>query len=384
MTDESKKQSTDSEVHMFIVRAAIVSLLLLTGCTTQGSKNVSQDRFNYTEAISESSTRQMLTNLVRLRYLRFPTFLSVTSVITNYTYRGDVNVLGQTDTGGTALAGAGSFVGAGANLGYSERPTITYTPLSGEGFTQRMVRPIPMEAISSLGQSGWPVDLLLLTTVSRINKVENLSFAPVPPPAEIDRKRQVRDNLKKYQDFKRVVQLFLIMFDAEIVEVQFHTEKSKLLELVISKKVPPEYQALEAEFRTKLGLDPMRNKFTITSRATELQSNEISIQTRSLLATMLFLSKGVDVPSADLTKGHVFPVSIDRANPQNPIVPMHVRTSRTLPEEAFVAIQYRGHWFYVDESDLQSKRMFTLLMFLFELQAPAGGGAAPLITLPTG
>ena len=50
----------------------------------------------------------------------------------------------------------------------------------------------------------------------------------------------------------------------------------------------------------------------------------------------------------------------------------------------FVAIQYRGHWFYVDESDLQSKRMFTLLMFLFELQAPAGGGAAPLITLPTG
>ena len=76
-----------------------------------------------------------------------------------------------------------------------------------------------MEAISSLGQSGWPVDLLLLTTVSRINKVENLSFAPVPPPAEIDRKRQVRDNLKKYQVFKRVVQLFLIMFDAEIVEV---------------------------------------------------------------------------------------------------------------------------------------------------------------------
>ena len=384
MADESKRQPTDCEAHMVIVRAFIISLLLLTGCTTQGPKNVTEDRFDYTEAISESSTRQMLTNLVRLRYLRFPTFLSVTSVITNYTYRSDVNVLGQADVGGSAPAGAGSFVGAGANLSYSERPTITYTPLSGEGFTQRMVRPIPMEAISSLGQSGWPVDLLLLTTVSRINKVENLSFAPVPPPGEIDRKRQVRDNLKKYQDFKRVVQLFLIMFDAKIVEVRHPTETSKSLELVIVKKVPSEYQALEAEFRAKLGLDPMRHRFTITSRATELQSNEISIQTRSLLATMLFLSKGVDVPSVDLTKGHVFPVSIDRSNPQKPLVPMHVRTSRTPPEEAFVAIQYRGHWFYVDESDLQSKRMFTLLMFLFELQAPAGGGAAPLITLPTG
>ncbi len=164
MTDESKRQLTDREVHMFIVRATIVSLLLLTGRTTQGPKNVSEDRFNYTEAISESSTRQMLTNLVRLRYLRFPTFLSVTSVITNYTYRGDVNVLGQADVGGSAPAGAGSFVGAGANLSYSERPTITYSPLSGEGFTQRMVRPIPIEAISFLGQSGWPVDLLFLTT----------------------------------------------------------------------------------------------------------------------------------------------------------------------------------------------------------------------------
>ena len=41
MTDESKKKSTDSEVNMFIVRVAIISLLLLTGCTTQGPKNVS-------------------------------------------------------------------------------------------------------------------------------------------------------------------------------------------------------------------------------------------------------------------------------------------------------------------------------------------------------
>ncbi len=85
MTNQGKRQPTDCEVHMFIVRAAIISLLLLTGCTTQGPMNVTEDRFDYTEAISESSTRQMLTNLVRLRYLRFPTFLSVTSVITNYT-----------------------------------------------------------------------------------------------------------------------------------------------------------------------------------------------------------------------------------------------------------------------------------------------------------
>jgi hypothetical protein len=369
---------------MFIVHAAIISLLLLTGCTAQGPKNVTEDRFNYTEAISESSTRQMLTNLVRLRYLRFPTFLSVTSVITNYTYKGNVGVQAQAGLDGTTVEGAGSLIGGSANLGYSERPTITYTPLSGEAFTRRMVSPIPVEAISSLGQSGWPVDLLLLTTISRINKVENLSFSPVPAPGEIERKQQIRDNLESYQVFKRVVQILLIMFDAGIAEVQSDSENSNNLELVIAKNIPPQHQPLEVELRTKLGLDPTRTKFRVTSRTTNLRPDEISIQTRSLLATMLFLSKGVDVPSVDLTEGHVYPVSTESANPQESIVPLHVRTSQTPPENAFVAAQHRGNWFYVDSSDRQSKRMFTLLMFLFELQAPAGGGAAPLITLPTG
>jgi len=384
MRNEKKRQSTDCKAHMFIVRTAIISLLLLTGCTGQGPKNVTEDRFNYTEAILESSTRQMLTNLVRLRYLRFPTFLSVSSVITNYTYRGKVGVQAQGGLAATPVEGAGSLIGGSANLTYSERPTITYTPLSGEAFTRRMVRPIPVQAISSLGQSGWPVDLLLLTTINRVNKVENLSFSPVPAPGEIERKRQIRDNLESYEEFKRVVQILLIMFDAGIAEVQSDPENSNDLEFVFAKNIPPQHQPLEVELRTKLGLDPMKTRFRITSRTTGLRSDEISIQTRSLLATMLFLSKGVDVPIVDLTERHVYPVSTESANPQESIVPLHVRTSQTPPEQAFVAAQHGGSWFYVDNSDTQSKRMFTLLMFLFELQAPAGGGAAPLLTLPTG
>ena len=384
MNNEKKRPSTGCTAHMFIVHAAIISLLLLTGCTAQGPKNVTEDQFNYTEAIAESSTRQMLTNLVRLRYLRFPTFLSVSSVITNYTYKGDVGVQAQSGLNATPVEGAGSLIAGSANLAYSERPTITYTPLSGEAFTRRMVTPIPVEAISSLGQSGWPVDLLLLTTINRINKVENLSFSPVPAPGEIERKRQIRDNLESYQVFKRVVQILLIMFDEGIAEVQRDSGNPEDLDLVIAKNISPLHQPLEVELRTKLGLDPTKTAFRITSRTTNLRSDEISIQTRSLLATMLFLSKGVDVPSADLTAGHVYPVLTESANPQESIVPLHVRTSQTPPDEAFVAAQHRGSWFYVDSSDKQSMRMFTLLMFLFELQAPAGGGGAPLITLPTG
>jgi len=174
------------------------------------------------------------------------------------------------------------------------------------------------------------------------------------------------------------------MFDAEYAEVQIDPNNPKKLEFVIGKNIPPEYQPLETELRTKLKLDPSRNRFRITARATGLQPDEISIQTRSLLATMLFLSKGVDVPKEDLIEGRTLSVSTELANPEVSLVPLHVLTSRTPPEQAFVAIPYKGNWFYVDDSDVQSIRTFTLLMFLFELQAPAGGGNAPVLTLPTG
>jgi hypothetical protein len=49
-----------------------------------------------------------------------------------------------------------------------------------------------------------------------------------------------------------------------------------------------------------------------------------------------------------------------------------------------VAVQYRGSWFYIDDSDLSSKSTFNLLGQLFELQAGEAGGSVPLLTLPIG
>jgi hypothetical protein len=42
------------------------------------------DSFNYNEAISRSSSEQILINLVRLRYREVPVFLAVGSVLTQY------------------------------------------------------------------------------------------------------------------------------------------------------------------------------------------------------------------------------------------------------------------------------------------------------------
>jgi hypothetical protein len=57
----------------------IVALIFSTGCGGIGPKTVARDRFDYITAVSESWEKQMLLNLVRLRYMHAPVFLDVAS-----------------------------------------------------------------------------------------------------------------------------------------------------------------------------------------------------------------------------------------------------------------------------------------------------------------
>ena len=54
------------------------------------------------------------------------------------------------------------------------------------------------------------------------------------------------------------------------------------------------------------------------------------------------------------------------------------------PSEAAMAIYYRDSWFYINDSDLQSKSTFSLLAQIFSLQSGNAKDKAPLLTLPLG
>ncbi|MEZ5367278.1 MAG: hypothetical protein R2748_34300 [Bryobacterales bacterium] len=47
-------------------------------------------------------------------------------------------------------------------------------------------------------------------------------------------------------------------------------------------------------------------------------------------------------------------------------------------------IRYRNRWFYIDDSDLNSKATFNLLNYLYSLQAAGRGAGSPLLTVPIG
>lgn len=53
--------------------------------------------------------------------------------------------------------------------------------------------------------------------------------------------------------------------------------------------------------------------------------------------------------------------------------------------EAYVAVKYRGYWYFIDDRDQATKTTFALVLQLsrmdFAAQEPAGG---PFLTLPVG
>ncbi len=362
---------------------AFLLLLFLSACTSMGSRTIPRDQFNYNEALVQSRNQQMLLNIVRLRYLDIPNFLAVSSVITSYSYDGNVGVAGTRTQGNSDLVP--NTIRGQANLAYSERPTITYTPLAGQDFARRLLKPIPVEAVFALGHAGWPVDILMTTTLQRINDVENMGFGQVPAPGDVDIAHQFEREEQKLQRFQQVLRLIMVLLDREALEVQRRgDEQSGLPYLHFAKDLPLELQSLADELKRELKLDPRRNTFRITNRTTERRPDEITIQSRSLMSMMSFLSRGIDIPEEDRNAGVVVVIPPAVLESILARVPLRIRSQKEAPKDPYVAVKYRNNWFYIDHSDIKSKRTFATIQVFFQLAAPSGGAAAPLLTLPAG
>ena len=64
---------------------------------------------------------------------------------------------------------------------------------------------------------------------------------------------------------------------------------------------------------------------------------------------------------------------------------LHVQHSRLPASNVFAQIHYNGFWFYIPNSDWRTKRTFSLLTYLFSLQASeTSADKAPTITIPAG
>jgi hypothetical protein len=331
-----------------------------------GPTTIPQDRMNYSDAIAESWKDQVLRNLVKLRYMDTPIFLDVGQIVGGYTWQTSITAGGQVSSE-RALQGNGmTFGGQGV---YIDRPTITYVPLTGDRFLRNMVEPVPPANIFSMMQSGYAADFVLALGVDSLNGLRNRSFrGGKPQPAD--------------PDFLRVIELLRQVQEAGGVGLRAAAgpDKQKGTVVVLRRaNVPEDIQAKGREIRRLLNLPETGDQFNLVYSPMPAGTNELAVGSRSILQMMLALATYVEVPQEDIAQKRTVPMPEPMA--AQPLLRVHCGSAK--PADAFVAIEYRKHWFWVEDTDWNSKRTLSTMLFLFTLSDTGGQEQAPLLTIPT-
>lgn len=349
-----------------IVIAIIV--LFLSGCTHIGPTTVARDRFDYNTAISDSWKEQTLLNIVKIRYIDMPLFVDVASIVSGYTLQSSVNLNAQASSEGAIQ---GDFASLGTSGTFIDRPTITYTPITGQQFNKSFMTPIPPGAILFMVQSGWPADLIYSLTVDSINGLRGqvsggMNARPSDP------------------GFTRIVQLFRKIQQSGAIGMRIikgGDQKETMVMFFHRKNIPPEIQGALKEVSTLLGLQPAIQEVKVGYGLIQKDDTEIAMLTRSMMQIMVELAGQINVPQEHITEGRTIPSKF-LGDEDSYLI--RINNSREKPENAFVAIKYRNHWFYIDDRDLISKRTFTFLMILFSVTETGGTEGLPLVTIPAG
>jgi hypothetical protein len=59
-----------------------------------------------------------------------------------------------------------------------------------------------------------------------------------------------------------------------------------------------------------------------------------------------------------------------------------IHSGASQPQDAYVAVRYRNLWFWVDDRDLPSKRVFTFLRMFSSIAETGVTPQLPLLTIP--
>jgi hypothetical protein len=102
-----------------------------------------------------------------------------------------------------------------------------------------------------------------------------------------------------------------------------------------------------------------------------------------MLEVMLEFAAAVQVPDADVTAGKALPGAVS-SGPAEPagVATMRILAGDTAPNDASVAVQYNDRWFWIADTDIQSKTTFGVLMLLFSIADTGVRGSAPVVTIP--
>lgn len=355
-----------------MIKYLIVLLLALisSACARIGPDIIQAGGNDYNIAIQQTNNEQLLLNLVRLKYRDTPFFLQVNSVSSQFKLFSEASL-----SANFKEQQIPENVGLSGKLNFTEQPTVTYLPLHGNDFIQQLLAPISLDTIILLANSGWSVERILRLTVQNMNGIANAPTASGPTPKEAP----------VYEDFLTITNAMRTLQSQGVLQLAYSKVENDAQAKVIFTDSSNKTVKLLKE---KLNLDESNNYQLIAGTGKSSDKQNIILSTRSLLGVMYYLSHATDVPEQDKKSGKVTITQQQSGSEFNwsdlTRNLFSIKSSVQRDNNFAISTNYRGNWFYIDDSDLDTKTTFSLLTQLFSLQSGKAEGITPVLTLPIG
>ncbi|WP_086380575.1 hypothetical protein [Caballeronia sordidicola] len=351
-------------------RKALLSAMLCVcitagGCSAIGPKRLKADQVDYARALGEAKKREILAALVGIRFADSPAFLSVSQIIAAYTF--------DATAGSTFSAGdtTQNFAAATGSVSYSNHPTFTFTPTTGQAFATAYIRPLAPGLVLPLAESAIPIDLLLRITAQSIGGLQNANAMGGP-------------NANGSVGFFELIQAFRRLQLAGQLNVETRDEDHvSRVYITLGATTSGENEETSKDLmllRRLLKLSPKTKTYEVVYGQSALRGERIPMVTRSVLGILTDLGAQVDVPKELVEHGSTKPTIGLIGVETRPTIVVHV--GKKPPEDAYIDIQYGPSQYWIDRGDFDSKYAFTVVQMLMALAESNQDAKTPIVTIP--
>jgi hypothetical protein len=408
-------------------------VLLLAGALTSGGcafgpKALELSHSKYYEAVRDVRNEELLLNLVHLRYNENSAQLNVDSIAAQYELGSTLEArpffIAPNPSNSNVIFRTFTSILPDASISGANRPTLTLDPTDDSEAVRQFLTPITPDTLIFLIQSGWPASTIVRLYVQWANGVPNAALASGPH----------RDTEIDFARFQRAAELMQLCQDRELALVHVEdrmravgeplspdaiveatkngldvrrsadgkswvlVRQERAIVLVVTPGAGDSPELLE--FNELLNLEPHQPRYDIVfaqrgppdpRRHPVPPTKSLTIVPRSTAQAWYYLANGIEVPPDHIAAGLVRPSfaeqgqQIDAREITRGLFEVHVCKGHKPPHCAYVAVHYRGYWYYIDDSDTTTKATFSLMLNLGRLDfAKQRVSSKPMLTLPVG
>ena len=343
---------------------------LLMGCTTLGPQYIASGRAAYNEVINHTEDQQMLMAIVRTRYGETVSMLAVTNVTANVRFSAAAEAqfgIGRRESYETNL------IPLSTGLAFEDNPTISYVPIEGEEQFDRLMSPVPLKFAVILTSHMIHSRLPFLMLIESINHIRNPKFIH-SPMSESDPR------------FLRLVDLIMELNATGHIDWARDSREEVVFSIVIRNHQPRRTEEI-GELLDLLGVkqkvDDSKPLVVPVYHAVEEPANGgVAVTTNSIYDLIEMLSASIAVPEKHRESG----LAISYPTPGLAGRKVRIQRSKAKPERASVSIEYRNSYYYIAETDQETKLMFRILRTLWKdrIASTTQFQSAPVLTIPVG